>query len=162
MAARWAVSETPWRREKKCKKVFSGTRAPLAIVVMQRGFFLYLPQSPCPLLLIDVDEVPHHTALDQMSLSLHSDLQRQTETRDGHNAQNPKKKNQRRILTFQQSTHGRYAGYIWKSKPVRFCRNSGNVVCPRFQEISRVCLTWPRLQEQQLVKWGGKTPKVTI
>lgn len=38
---------------------------------------LYLPQSSCSLLLVDVDEVSHHAALDHVSLSLHTDLQGQ-------------------------------------------------------------------------------------
>lgn len=41
--------------------------------------FLYLPQSSRSLLLVDVDEVAHHTALDHISLSLHADLEGQTE-----------------------------------------------------------------------------------
>ncbi len=41
--------------------------------------FLYLPQSSRSLLLIDVDKVAHHTALDHISLSLHSDLEGQAE-----------------------------------------------------------------------------------
>lgn len=41
--------------------------------------FLYLPQSSCSLLLVNVDEVSHHTALDHISLSLHADLEGQTE-----------------------------------------------------------------------------------
>lgn len=40
---------------------------------------LYLPQSSCALLLVDVDKVSHHTALDHISLSLHADLRQQTE-----------------------------------------------------------------------------------
>lgn len=40
----------------------------------------YLPQSPCPLLLVDVDEVAHHPAVDHISLSLHADLEEPTET----------------------------------------------------------------------------------
>lgn len=44
----------------------------------------YLPQSPRALLLVDVDEVPHHAALDQTPLSLHADLEGQTEANDGH------------------------------------------------------------------------------
>lgn len=41
--------------------------------------FLYLPQSSCSLLLVDVDKVAHHTALDHISLSLHANLEGQTE-----------------------------------------------------------------------------------
>lgn len=43
------------------------------------SIFLYPPQSSCSLLLVDVDEVAHHTALDHTSLSLHADLEGQTE-----------------------------------------------------------------------------------
>lgn len=38
---------------------------------------VYLPQSPCSLLLVDVDEITHHAALDHISLSLHPDLKEQ-------------------------------------------------------------------------------------
>lgn len=41
--------------------------------------FWYLPQPSCPLLLIDVDEVDHHTALDHITLSLHANLREQKE-----------------------------------------------------------------------------------
>lgn len=46
--------------------------------------FRYLPQSPRALLLVDVDEVPHHAALDETPLSLHADLEGQTQTSDAH------------------------------------------------------------------------------
>lgn len=39
---------------------------------------LYLPQASRSLLLIDVDEVSHHAALDHISLSLHADLEGRT------------------------------------------------------------------------------------
>lgn len=41
--------------------------------------FLYLPQSSCSLLLVDVDEVAHHAALDHISLSLHAYLEGKTD-----------------------------------------------------------------------------------
>lgn len=51
----------------------------------------YLPQPPRALLLVDVDEVPHHAALDQTPLSLHSDLEGQTQTNDGQGRDNDAK-----------------------------------------------------------------------
>lgn len=40
---------------------------------------LHLPQSSGPLLLVDINEIAHHTALDHISLSLHADLGGQKE-----------------------------------------------------------------------------------
>jgi len=39
---------------------------------------LYLPQSSRSLLLVDVEEVAHHAALDQAALRLHADLEDKT------------------------------------------------------------------------------------
>jgi len=46
---------------------------------------LHLPQSSCSLLLVDVHEVAHHTALDHIALSLHADLE--TTEREGKSSQ---------------------------------------------------------------------------